>query len=73
MTKDPACFEDAEAQPLIERLCEKHQIDQRLLRDLCAAVDQYAGSGRPKGMTGDIADAIDSFIGRSSGGRPPQP
>jgi hypothetical protein len=63
----PACFEDAEAKLLIERLCTEHRIDITLLTDLSEIVQEFSGSGRREGVTVELSSALDRFLARSQG------
>ncbi len=63
--KPPPCFEDPEAKKMVKRICEQHQIDIELLKDLCELVSLYSGSGRRFGIPDEIATIISRFISRA--------
>lgn len=63
--KPPPCFEDPEAKRMIKQICEEHQIDVDLLKDLCELVGQFSGFGKRFGLPDDIASIISRFISRA--------
>lgn len=62
--KVPPCFDDPETKRLIGRICEQHQIDGELLKDLCELVNHYSGSGRRFGLDDEIGAIITRFTTR---------
>jgi hypothetical protein len=60
--KAPPCFEDAECKRIIRNICETHNIEIDLLKDLCELVNVHAGSGRRFGLHEDIETVLDRFI-----------
>ncbi len=61
----PACFQDAETRALIETICATHGIDIKLLEDILLTSLQFSGSGRPKGVSTELATPIVDFIART--------
>ena len=64
--RTPACFEDKDTRPLIEKLCQQNKIDLQLLTELCEVTQKYSGSGRKEGIISDIANCIDAYLQRES-------
>lgn len=64
--KAPPCFEDPETKKIIRQICEDHQIDIEILKDLCELVNQHSGAGRRIGLNDDIASIITRFLTRTS-------
>ena len=64
--KAPPCFEDPETKRLIRQICQEHQIDAELLKDLCEMVNVYSGFGRRFGLDDEIAGIITRFLSRTS-------
>ena len=62
--KAPPCFDDPETKRLIREICEDHNIDKELLKDLCDLVNRYSGSGRRYGLDDDLASIITRFLTR---------
>jgi hypothetical protein len=65
----PNCFRDPEAVAILREVCEKHDVDESLLRELCGLTDEFAGSGRRHGITENIQGMIDEFLHRQTGDR----
>lgn len=61
----PNCFQDEQTAALLLEICKKHEVDERLLRELCALTDDYAGSGNKRGISSDAEQVIDEFRKRS--------
>jgi hypothetical protein len=57
-------FEDPETKKLIHSLCQEHQIDAALLKDLCDVMLSHSGAGRKNDVDADIAACIDRFLAR---------
>ena len=55
-------FEDAESKKLIHALCQEHQVDIPLLKDLCDVMQGHAGAGRRNDVDSEIAACIDRFL-----------
>jgi hypothetical protein len=53
--KAPPCFDDPDTKRLIRQICEEHNIDGELLKDLCELVNVYSGSGRRFGLDNEEA------------------
>ena len=62
--KAPPCFDDPDTKPLIRQICEEHNIDGELLKDLCELVNAHSGAGRRVGLDDDLASAITRFLTR---------
>lgn len=62
--KPPPCFTDGETKSIIRVLCDEHNIDDVLLKDLCEMLQNYSGSGRKEGIVSDITDCIDRYLER---------
>jgi hypothetical protein len=63
--KTPPCFEDQQTKPIIRQICEEHNIDLDLLKDLCEEVNSHAGSGRRFGLPENIDAILDRFVKRT--------
>jgi molybdate-binding protein len=63
--KAPPCFDDPETKRMIERICEEHQIDGELLKDLCELINNHSGSGRRFGLDDEISASITRFLTRN--------
>ena len=57
-------FEDSESKKLIQELCQEHQIDATLLKDLCEVMQGHSGSGRKLNVDSDISGCLDRFLAR---------
>lgn len=62
--KAPPCFDDPETRRLIRKICEKHRIDDELLKDLCETVMKYSGSGKAFGQPEEIDLSLERFLTR---------
>ena len=62
--KAPPCFEDQETKRIIRQICEEHNIDIDLLKDLCEEVNLHAGSGKRFGLPENIDSILDRFVTR---------
>ena len=60
----PNCFRDPEAVTILREVCQKHHVDEELLRELCGLTDEFAGSGRRHGITENVQGMIDEFLHR---------
>ncbi len=63
--KPPPCFEDTETKRIIRQICEQHQIDMELLKDLCELVNERSGSGRRFGLDDELAGILSRFLTRT--------
>jgi len=63
--KPPPCFEDTETKRIIRQICEQHQIDMELLKDLCELVNERSGSGRRFGLDDELAGILSRFLSRT--------
>lgn len=63
--KPPPCFEDSETKRIIRQICEQHQIDMELLKDLCELVNERSGSGRRFGLDDELAGILSRFLTRT--------
>lgn len=61
----PACFQEPESRDIIERICETHGIDIKLLEDIIQISRQFSGSGRAHGLSKDMEAPILDFLARS--------
>lgn len=57
-------FEDTETKKLIQELCQEHDIDMPLLKNLCEVMQEHSGSGRKHDVDADLAGCLDRFIAR---------
>lgn len=64
--KPPPCFQDRETKKQIDEICERNEIDARLLEELCEVVQGHSGSGRKEGITAELTARIDAFLDRTS-------
>ncbi len=62
--KTPPCFDDPDTKRLIRQICEEHNIDGELLKDLCELVNEHSGAGRRVGLDDDLASTITRFLTR---------
>ena len=63
--KPPPCFEDTETKRIIREICDRHQIDMELLKDLCELVNERSGSGRRFGLDDEMAGILSRFLTRT--------
>lgn len=62
--KQLPAFEDEETKKLIHGLCQEHEIDMPLLKNLCEVMQEHSGSGRKHDVDADIAGCLDRFLAR---------
>ena len=63
--KAPPCFDDPETKKIIRQICDQHDIDTELLKDLCELMNEYSGSGRRFGLPAEIDGIINRFFTRT--------
>lgn len=59
--KAPPCFDDTETKRMVRKICESHNIDADLLKDLCELIVEHSGSGRRFGIAAEVEVIIDRF------------
>lgn len=58
----PPCFDDPETKRLIRKICEEHDIDVDLLKDLCEITLKHSGTGKAFGLPEQIDLSLERFI-----------